>query len=359
MSAPLPLRDLHLQHGGKVSDKWSSYLEVYQDVFAPYREQHVALLEIGVQNGGSLEVWSRYFPHATRLVGCDIDPRCGELRFEDPRIRVVVGDAGKPATEAAIAAIRPDYDIVIDDGSHRSGDIVRAFALYFPRVRMGGVFAAEDLHCSYWQQFEGGLFDPYSAMSFFKRLADLVNHEHWGVPGTRAQVLRPFLERYGCAMEEEVLASIHSVAFVNSVCVVRRESPERNGLGRRLLAGSAAAVSGEPAAVASRASVAPPQDQNPWSQLSPLPEDAASQLGSVREALARAQDELAGQRAELAGVPARVAVAVTEAVASLQQQLQSLQERQRQIEASRSWRLTAPLRAFGRWARATTNPNRP
>jgi len=386
-----PLRDVHVQHAGKVSDKWSAYFETYEEVFEPYQDQPLALLEIGVQNGGSLEVWSRYFPRATHLVGCDIDPLCGKLSFSDPRIGVVVGDAGRSETEEAIAAISPDYTIVIDDGSHRSGDIVRAFALYFPRVRMGGVYAAEDLHCSYWQQFEGGLFDPHSAIAFFKRLADLINHEHWGVPGTRAEVLRPFFERYGCTIAEEVLASIHSVAFYNSVCVVRREPPERNLLGRRILAGSDAAVSGEVPALVSEISVAPRQEENRWSLLDALPEDRVyaveaelalireqlatqegelafireqlatqeGELAFIREQLATQEGELAFARealvrreAELAGFPARVAQAVADAVAPLEARLQEATDRYRQMQASRSWRLTAPLRAFARWARS-------
>jgi hypothetical protein len=73
-----------------------------------------------------------------------------------------------------------------------SSDIIKSFALYFPRLAEGGLFIAEDLHCSYWEEFEGGLFDRNSSISFFKSLADIVNFQHWGVSKTRTQLLNHF-----------------------------------------------------------------------------------------------------------------------------------------------------------------------
>jgi len=55
---------LYQAHQGKVSDKWGSYLQSYNDLFASYSNQPVRILEIGIQNGGSLEIWAKYFPNA-------------------------------------------------------------------------------------------------------------------------------------------------------------------------------------------------------------------------------------------------------------------------------------------------------
>ena len=68
------LKQLYGEHKGKVSDKWFSYLSEYERIFASYREMPLRLLEIGVQNGGSLEIWSKYFHKAEKLLGCDIRP---------------------------------------------------------------------------------------------------------------------------------------------------------------------------------------------------------------------------------------------------------------------------------------------
>ena len=239
---PKSLQRLYEDHVGKVSDKWSIYLVEYDRAFRDYRDEAISLLEIGVQNGGSLEIWSTYFPNARAFVGCDINPDCAKLVFDDPRISVVVGDANSDSAAAAMLARAPTFDIVIDDGSHRSGDIERSFARYFPRLNDGGIFVAEDIHCSYWKEFDGGLFDPFSSIAFFKQLADIISHEHWGVEKPATELIRGFFEKYEFEMTEEDLARVHSVEFVNSMCFVRKEKPERNTLGTRFIAGSAEGV---------------------------------------------------------------------------------------------------------------------
>ena len=258
------LVSLYRAHHGKVSDRWSLYLAEYDRLLAPWRDRPVRLLEIGIQNGGSLEIWGRYFPNATALVGCDIDPKCIELRYDDPRVSVVVDDACTDAGQQRIADACREYDIVIDDGSHRSGHIVDAFARYFPMLSSDGLFVAEDLHCSYWSEFEGGLADPVSSISLFKALADVTTHEHWGIPLERQRYLDAFAIRYGARFAEDVLACVHSVEFVNSMCIVRKRPAESNALGARVIVGEDESV--RPGALEYSGSVAAPPDQtaNPW-----------------------------------------------------------------------------------------------
>ena len=105
------------------------------------RDSPVRLLEIGVQNGGSLDIWSQFFPNAEAIVGCDINPDCERLTYDDPRISVIVGDANDPQTQQRILQLSGQFDIVVDDGSHQSSDIVKTFALYFPLLAGG-----RDLH---------------------------------------------------------------------------------------------------------------------------------------------------------------------------------------------------------------------
>ena len=257
---------------GKLSDKWASYIPVYERVLAGLPGSP-RILEVGVQNGGSLELWALCCPDATQIVGCDVNPLCASLVFDDPRITVVVGDANNADTESRIALQCPQFDLVIDDGSHRSSDLIRTFAGYFPRLSDGGVYVAEDLHCSYWDDFEGGLLHPASPMAFFKRLADVVNHEHWGVAGARGDLLVSFSRRYGVNFEESALAHVHSVEFVNSMCIVRRRAPVENSLGLRRISGSDATVDAGSLAAAGTRLQSHDQRTNRWSALQPLPED--------------------------------------------------------------------------------------
>lgn len=234
----MTIEQLYAEHRGKLSDKWSLYLPEYDRLLAPYRKRSVRILEIGIQNGGSLEIWQRAFPQAVSIVGCDINPDCARLQYSDPRISVIVGDANTDEVTGRIQALSPGFDIIIDDGSHRSHDIIQSFARYFPLLADGGLFIAEDLHCSYWRDYEGGLFFPFSSVAFFKRLADVVNHEHWGNGQPHSAVLRSFGAAYGINFGEEMLKHVHAVEFANSMCSVRKMAPADNTAGRRVIVGT-------------------------------------------------------------------------------------------------------------------------
>jgi hypothetical protein len=209
-------------------------------LFASYASRAVNLLEIGVQNGGSLDVWASYFAKGSKIVGCDIDPSCAALQFESDAVQLVVGDVKQIATQCTIFAHAPAFDIVIDDGSHTSPDIIQTFCALFGRVNDGGLYVVEDLHCSYWQSFGGGLYRPHSAVSFFKALVDVCNHEHWGVDTEPTAFLNNL--GFDVAGLAPHLAHIHSVEFLNSMCVVRKQAPGQNELGLRVVKGNVEAV---------------------------------------------------------------------------------------------------------------------
>ncbi|MDO8262471.1 MAG: glycosyltransferase [Gallionella sp.] len=259
------LISLFAEHRGKVTDKWSVYLAEYDRLFHAYRDRPVRLLEIGIQNGGSLEIWSKFFSKAEKLVGCDINPDCAQLQFDDSKIAVVVANANTDEAQQIILAHSPDFDLIIDDGSHQSGDIVRSFSRYFTYLNDGGLYVAEDLHCSYWQDFEGGIFQPYSSIAFFKRLADTINHEHWGVDKTRCELLRSFNRKYNTRLDEITLAHVHSIEFINSMCVIRKAKPTDNILGHRFVAGTNALVWEGALQLQGSSCPQPNQSENQWS----------------------------------------------------------------------------------------------
>jgi hypothetical protein len=259
------LRSIFTEHIGKTSDKWSMYLDEYNRLFDAHREQPVRLLEIGVQNGGSLEIWSKFFSNAKKIIGCDINPDCAQLQFDDPKIAVVVADANTDEAERHILELSPAFDLIIDDGSHHSADIVRSFARYFSHVSDGGLYVAEDLHCSYWQDFDGGIFHPYSSIAFFKRLADVINHEHWGVDKTRCELLSSFNCENNGVLDDLTLAHIHSIEFINSMCVIRKAQLDDNILGNRLIVGTNALVCNDILPFHGSGSLLTSQKDNEWS----------------------------------------------------------------------------------------------
>lgn len=196
------------------------------------------MLEIGVQNGGSLELWSKYFKSGKKFVGCDCNEKLLNLSFKDPRIDIVVGDVNTLVIKNKIHKCSNSYDLIIDDGSHISSDIIKSFILYFPMLMDEGIYIIEDLHCSYWQEYEGGLFYPLSSVEFLKKLIDLINYEHWGVDKKITDHLESFTSLYGIEIKDDILEQIHSIEFINSLCVIKKKDKKFNKLSKRFIVGN-------------------------------------------------------------------------------------------------------------------------
>lgn len=233
---------LHRTKTGKVSDKWASYLTYYDTLFAPLRHAPISMLEIGIQNGGSLETWSSYFTEAHQFIGCDIDPKCEALRYDDPRVKVVVGDANAAPTFQKILGLCPQFDIVIDDGSHVSTDIINSFINYFPHVKPGGIFVVEDAHCLYMNPYGGGILNDYGGYAFFKKLVDVTSFQFWKDDLSIQNHLRTFFDAR--ATPAFILEGwIESIEFRNSIITIRKaQKPGHEKLGERITVGSVAQV---------------------------------------------------------------------------------------------------------------------
>jgi predicted O-methyltransferase YrrM len=118
-----------------------NYTAVYEQHLARLKSEPVNLLEIGVACGASLKMWSRYFPYG-RITGVDIRPECAELCSGYPNVEIKIADATKERMFG-------DWDVIIDDGSHVAGHIVKSFHLNWPWLKSGGVYFIEDLRCTY------------------------------------------------------------------------------------------------------------------------------------------------------------------------------------------------------------------
>ncbi|SDJ32200.1 glycosyltransferase [Lutimaribacter saemankumensis] len=284
----------------KVSDKWASYLPFYQKHLSPFQASPVRLLEIGIQNGGSLEVWSQFFPKAEIIVGCDINPKCGSLTYDDPRVRVFVGDAGTKIVKAKISKASEYFDIIIDDGSHKSEDIVKAFSLYFPMLKPGGVYIAEDLHASYFEDYQGGTEAPYSSLNFFKRLTDYVNREHWGADVPENTLLSYFSKHWAVDFDSNSLDCITEVIFSNSLVLVRKGHPGDNALGHRVVSGTSALVDESIKNLDLSEPLKRNESRNPTGPLSMRLEAYPGEARRLSAALKATADELEEKKSELA-----------------------------------------------------------
>ena len=342
----MSLLSIAKEHRGNVSDKWTSYFSAYDELLQRYRNLPIRILEIGIQNGGSLALWAKYFPNATLIVGCDIEPKCAALTYDDPRVHVIVGDANSVEVEARIAELSSSYDIVIDDGSHRSSDIIHTFALYFPRLSEGGLFVAEDLHCSYFADHEGGMFAPFSSMSFFRRLADYVNRDHWGADVAIAKPIEYFAAKWNTTFDEASLSLIQSVQFQNSICAIRKGVPGENQLGLRYVSGQIALV--EPVVQQAHQSLnqCPDQSGNIWGPNSTASEYVLDRSHADAVTLASLKAQLAAMESKVWELNKRL-VAAQSSGQSLQRELThtaaTLSNTQQLLERTRKH----PVRALG------------
>ena len=236
------INEIHRNKTGKLSNKWDSYLTYYDSLFLSLRDEKISLLEIGVQNGGSLETWSDYFSNATQFIGCDIDPKCADLKYDDKRINIVIGNANITSTFQEIIGYRNEFDIIIDDGSHISTDVITSFMNYFPLVKPGGIYIVEDTHTLYMDAFGGGILNEFGAYAFFKKLVDVVSYQFWQKELSINSHLRTFFPLQSTP-QFIIDGWVDSIEFRNSIITIKKTLvPGHEKVGKDVKGGISAQV---------------------------------------------------------------------------------------------------------------------
>ena len=161
------------------SDKWEPYFEIYDRhlrIFLLRRNTH--LVEVGVQKGGSLDMWSKYLPVDSRITGIDIDPECANLKYDTDRISVIIGDQGVEGFWNENIPSLGKIDIFIDDGGHFMDQQILTFEKVFPLMPHNSVYICEDTHTSYMPYNGGGFQTKGSFLEYAKQYVDVI-HSSW------------------------------------------------------------------------------------------------------------------------------------------------------------------------------------
>lgn len=167
-----------LRHEGRTVDKWAHYFPAYESHFERFIDRPILFLEIGVSQGGSLQLWKEYLgPYAT-IVGIDINPGCA--KYEEDQIHVRIGSQSDTDFLASVLEEFGCPDVILDDGSHKMSDVQKSFECLYPRMQPDGVYFVEDMHTAYWDNFGGGLNRPGTFIEMSKRLVDELNGEWVG-----------------------------------------------------------------------------------------------------------------------------------------------------------------------------------
>ncbi len=186
---------------GRAVWKWRHYFEAYERHFARFVGEEVHVLEIGVFQGGSLDMWRDYFGPRCHVHGIDIEPAC--KAYEGDRIRITIGDQADPAFWSTLLADRPQIDVVIDDGGHLPHQQIATLEALLPHISPGGVYVCEDAHGA--------------ANEFHAYVHGLARNLHgWDIPDYSVARVRP-------NELQKMISSIHLYPFM--VVIEALQSP--------------------------------------------------------------------------------------------------------------------------------------
>lgn len=160
--------------------RWTHYFPIYDRHFSSWRNRTLTFLEIGVLNGGSGSIWSKFFGPMARIIGLDVDPRCSQYQTEQYQIRI--GDQSNPYFLQSVIDEFGVPDLVLDDGSHQQDHIYSTFSYLYPRMHLNSIYMVEDLHTSYWASHKGSMDDPATFMNRTKKYLDQLNCQHNDLP---------------------------------------------------------------------------------------------------------------------------------------------------------------------------------
>jgi hypothetical protein len=154
------------------SIKLASYFAVYDRLLAPYRGKPITIVEIGVKDGGGLELWRKYFGDQARIIGIDLTHAAAEMRAEG--FEIYIGDQADPNFWRQFFTEVGPIDILLDDGGHTNKQQITTIECALPFIRDGGLILTEDTDTSYNEYY--GNPSRYSFVNYCKALADRQRH---------------------------------------------------------------------------------------------------------------------------------------------------------------------------------------
>jgi len=173
-----PKNDLEkyfLNNNKRLLHKWFHYFEIYDRYFSKFRNKEVSILEIGIDNGGSLQMWKDYFGPKAKIYGVDILKECKQ--FEEDQITVLIGSQEDENFWDTVKILLPKFDIIIDDGGHTMNQQIKTYECMYPHLNEGGIYLCEDNHTSYMDPnyWGGGYKNPNSFIEYSKNFIDYIH----------------------------------------------------------------------------------------------------------------------------------------------------------------------------------------
>ena len=159
------------------------YSKIYDFFLKSMYEKEGSILEIGIKEGNSLQLWLDLFPNAY-VYGIDIG-----VENEGNNFKIFKKDQSKVEDLLDVKEKLVDKKLffINDDGSHLPEHQLLTFNTLFPLLEEGGVYIIEDIETSYWTKKDVygyptryGYKHEKSVIELFKDVVDGVNSEFSG-----------------------------------------------------------------------------------------------------------------------------------------------------------------------------------
>ena len=204
------------------SDKWEHYFDIYDHCLSRFYDKKISFLEIGIQNGGSIEVAQKLFDPKSSLSGLDIDPRCSDISNILKDVKIYIGSQ---VDEQVLNKIATDhnknFDVIIDDGSHIQSHMIFTFTRMFQFINDGGIYLIEDTHTNYSPSHQESFFG-IGLYDYFKGLSERLNLDHMD-PASRQRYKIPRNQRDKRNYHNDINHSIFSIEFFDSIIAIRKK----------------------------------------------------------------------------------------------------------------------------------------
>lgn len=144
------LADLFGSDKGKIKHEYCQIYEKILDDLIPAGSRKTAelnIVEYGVACGASLRMWANYLPKSN-IFGIDIRDDCKTICSDVDNVSISILDVTKKSA-ASFLGDKGAFDLIIDDASHISEDILSAFQNTYQHLRSGGYYIVEDMKCTY------------------------------------------------------------------------------------------------------------------------------------------------------------------------------------------------------------------
>ena len=119
------------------------YAKKYENLFKSIKSKNLKILEIGSFYGNASAALSFYFKNSL-IFSADINPDM--YRYKGSRLKnFFVDSSSRDSIKTNILEKNFEFDIIIEDASHRLKDQIISLFMLFPKVKKGGIFVVEEV----------------------------------------------------------------------------------------------------------------------------------------------------------------------------------------------------------------------